>query len=127
MLTREDILRELDHPLLDKRRYWLTAGGALVLYGLREATRDIDLGCEPSLADQLEAAGCAVVRKADGGRMLHLPPDIDISEDWGRGTVRLIEGIPTVSPEDILRLKLELGRPKDRPDIAALRAFLGRK
>lgn len=127
MLTKADILRELDHPLLDKSRYWLTAGGALVLYGLREATQDIDLGCEPSLADQLEAAGCAAVRKPDGSRKLHLPPDIDVFEGWGRGTVRLVAGIPTVSPEDILQLKLQLNRPKDQPDIAKLRAFLGQR
>ena len=56
MLTKADILRSLAHPALDPARYWLTAGGAMVLYGLREATRDIDIGCEPSLAAELEAA-----------------------------------------------------------------------
>ena len=127
MLTKADILRQLDTPLLDKGRYWLTAGGALVLYGLRETTQDIDLGCASSLADELETAGCAAVRKPDGTRKLHLPPDIDLFEDWGRGTVRLVEGVPTVSPEDLLRLKLCLNRPKDQPDIEKLKALLGRK
>lgn len=123
-MTKADILARLDHPLLDPERYWLTAGGALVLYGLRETTRDIDLGCEPSLAEELEAAGFPVTLKEGGGRMIHLPGNIDVSENFGWGTVRLVEGIPTVSPEDVLALKLRLDRPKDQEDIARLRAFL---
>ena len=127
MLTKADILRSLAHPALDPARYWLTAGGAMVLYGLREATRDIDIGCEPSLAAELEAAGFPVEEKPNGRRMIHLPGGIDVSENFGRGTVQLVEGIPTVSPEDVLALKLWLNRPKDQEDIARLRAHLAEK
>jgi len=125
VLNREALLRELSNPALDLRRCWLTAGGALVLYGLRRETADIDLGCEPSLADELERAGAETVRKPDGNRKLHLPPSIDLFENWGRGTVRLLDGIPTVSLEDLLALKLSLNRPKDQEDIAVLRSALG--
>ena len=127
MLTKADILRSLAHPALDPARYWLTAGGAMVLYGLREATRDIDIGCEPSLAAELEAAGFPVEEKPNGGRMIHLPGNVDVSENFGRGTVQLVAGIPTVSPADILALKLWLNRPKDQEDIARLRAYLAEK
>lgn len=125
MLKKADILRELNRRELDRSRYWLTAGGALTLYGLREQTQDIDLGCEPSLADELEAAGVETTVKDDGLRKLHIPPYIDLFEDWGRGAVRLAEGIPTVSLADLLALKRQLGREKDRADITALERALG--
>ena len=126
MLNRAGLLRLLRHPLLDMNRCWLTAGGALVLYGLRQETRDIDLGCEPSLADELECAGWAAARRDDGSRKLCFPPCIDVFENWGRGSVQRIEGVSVVSLEDILLLKRQLNRPKDQPDIAAIQRALGR-
>ena len=44
---------------------WMITGSAMVLYGIREQTHDIDLGCTKQLADRLEAEGCPVERLAD--------------------------------------------------------------
>lgn len=127
MLNRTGILAELRALELDPGRYWLTAGAAMVLLGLREKTRDIDGGCASSLADELEAAGYPAGRSPEGLRRFFLPPDLDLSENFAWGTVCLIDGIPVVSPADILALKRRLNRPKDQEDIAALEAFLARE
>ena len=73
MLTKEDIIAHLEALDLDPSRYWVTAGAALLFYGLRETTADIDLGCDRILADQLEARGYDARREADGRRRFHLP------------------------------------------------------
>lgn len=124
MLTKEDILRNLTASGLDLSRCWLTAGGALVFHGLRMATADIDMGCEPSLADELETAGCRLTRAEQGRRRFHLDGNIDLSEDWARGTVQMMDGVPVVSLKDVLELKRWLGRPKDQADIAAIEKAL---
>lgn len=124
MLTREDICRHLRESGLDLQRCWLTAGGALIFYGLRTVTADIDMGCSSSLADELEAAGHAVSRGEDGRRRFHLPGCIDLSENWAEGTVTVMDGVPVVSLEDVLKLKCQLGREKDQADILAIRRML---
>ena len=124
MLTRDDILRLLSDPRLDRSRCWVTAGAAMVLHGLRQSTQDIDMGCESSLADELETGGCTAVQSPEGWRRFRLTEDIDLSENFARGTVEWISGVPTVSLADILRLKRQLNRPKDQHDIALLESAL---
>ena len=124
MLTRPEIIETLAGSGLDLRRCWLTAGGALVFHGLRSETADIDMGCDTSLADELERAGWPVERGEGGRRRFHLPGNIDLSENWAEGTVEWIDGMPVVSPEDVLILKRQLDRPKDQADIAALENFI---
>ncbi len=54
MLNRQEILDLLGETALDKTEYWVTSGAAMVLYGFRDRTRDIDLGCTSPMADRLE-------------------------------------------------------------------------
>ena len=127
MLTREDIRRHLAESGLDLSRCWLTAGGALIFYGLRTVTADIDMGCTSSLADELEAAGYLSERGEEGHRRFHLPGCVDLSENWAEGTVTMMDGVPVVSLEDVLVLKCALGREKDQADIAAIQRLLKEK
>lgn len=124
-MNRSELLTALRGLELDLSRCWLTAGGALVLRGLRQTTADIDLGCEPSLADELEAAGCRPLRTPEGYRRFTCFPGVDLSENFGRDETELIDGVRVISLAGLLRLKLALNRPKDQADIAALRQRLG--
>ena len=69
-MNRWDILHILNTLPFDRGDYWLVSGGAMVLYGLREETSDIDLGCSKRLADALEQQGCRVIRLEDGTRQI---------------------------------------------------------
>ena len=77
-MTRADILerlRVLDWPADE---YWLVAGGAMVLYGLRPETHDLDLGCTTARADALEAAGVPFEEMSDGsGRRFTVSGDVE--------------------------------------------------
>ena len=44
MLNKEEIIRLLKEAAFDAGEYWVTSGAAMVLYGIRDVTRDIDLG-----------------------------------------------------------------------------------
>ena len=124
MLTIEDVIARLGALDLNPGHYWVTAGAALLVYGLREATADIDLGCDRVLADQLEVRGYDMRREADGRRRFHLPGEVDISEDFGLSPVQQIQGIPVVSPAGVLALKRFLNREKDQSDIRRLEEYL---
>ncbi|ERI95024.1 hypothetical protein HMPREF1982_00510 [Clostridiales bacterium oral taxon 876 str. F0540] len=52
MLYKEDIVRILKEMNLPLSEYWITSGAALVMHGVKETTRDIDLGGTTSLVEQ---------------------------------------------------------------------------
>ena len=124
-MTRADILerlRALDWPADE---YWLVAGGAMVLYGLRAETHDLDLGCTTARADALEAAGVPFEEMSDGsGRRLTVSGDVEAFENWLMDRVELVDWVPVVSLQGLREMKRALGREKDLRDVARIDAFL---
>lgn len=106
--------------------YWVITGAAMVLYGIREETQDIDLGCTARAADRLEAEGFLFRKTPDGKRQFRLEGGIEVFEDWLAGSVELVEGIPVVSIPGLIEMKRRLGREKDLRDIALINEHLGR-
>ena len=123
-MVKEDIIKrlmDLNFPITD---YWLITGGAMVLYGLRDATNDIDLGCSKSLADMLEKNGFTTTRLSDGTRKITIADDIEIFEDWIFDKAEIREGISVISLKGLLEMKKSLGREKDLKDIELIEAAL---
>ena len=108
----------------DPKEYWIVAGSAMVLYGIKEQTTDIDLGCSTKMADQLEADGCLYRLTADGKRWFKYGKSTEIFEDWLRDSVEMFEGFPVISIRGLMEIKQELGREKDIKDIELIKAFL---
>ena len=123
-MDREELIQKMKATGFDPSEYWIQAGAAMLMHGLRERTHDIDIGCTPALIRRLEAAGCPYVVLEDGHRKYAVTEDIEASENWAPGTVTLMEGLPVVSLEDVLRLKESLDRPKDQRDIARIKEHL---
>lgn len=123
-MNKAQMLQKLAQMHLPPTEYWLVAGGAMVLYGLRETTADIDLGCTVRLADELERRGCPTARMEDGTRRISLSAGCELFEDWLCGPVEVIEGVPVVSLQGLLEMKLALGREKDLADIEKIRMRL---
>ena len=56
-MKAEDIRRRLAELALDTNEYRINAGGAMLLHGLREETRDLDILCTKKLGDALLRRG----------------------------------------------------------------------
>ncbi len=126
-MNREELIAKMKALDFPAEEYWIQAGAALLLHGLRERTHDIDIGCTPALMARIRAMGCPYETLEDGHRKYAVTEDVEASENWARGTVTLIEGLPVVSPEDVLALKRSLNREKDQRDIARIEEFLKRE
>lgn len=117
MLDKKQIIARLEELHLDDTKYWLITGGAMVLYGLREQTSDIDLGCTSDLADLLQQEGFPVERMEDATRKIVVAEDVEIFENWLKDKVERFEGVPVISIQGLIEMKRALGREKDFRDI----------
>ena len=123
MLHKEEIICLLTETAFDIEEYWVTSGAAMVLHGIKETTRDIDLGCTSQMADKLESEGYHVEVLHDGSRKIAFSEQIEIFENWIEDKVILLEGLPVVSIDGMIRMKEELGREKDMEDILLIKKF----
>lgn len=124
MFDRASIISILKEANFDADCYWVVAGAAMVLHGVKADTRDIDLGCNCKLVDRLQRMGYKTEIFDDGSRKIQYSPDIELFEDWLAGDLEVIDGIPVVSLEGIVTMKQRLGREKDMEDIRSIREYI---
>ena len=122
-MNRLEIITELCAFPYDRADYWVVAGGAMVLYGVRPETGDIDLGCTRALADRLAADGYPYRLTDDGRRRFRYGKCIELFEEWLYDRTETVEGFRVISLEGLIEMKTALGREKDLRDIALIRAF----
>lgn len=116
-MRARDIRQTLAELALDTNEYRINAGGAMVLYGLREETHDLDIWCTKKLGDVL-AQRCAFETMPGGTRRFAPAPDVEIYENLQPGETVLLDGIPVASLREVLAFKRSLNREKDQKDIA---------
>ena len=123
-MNKQDIINRLNVFPYSKDEYWVITGSAMVLYGIREKTHDIDMGCTSVMADHLEKDGYTYSLTESGNRKFVIGEDIEIFENWKFGSIERIEGIPVLSLEGLIEMKQSLGREKDYRDIALIKEFM---
>ena len=125
-MNKNDIINRLEDLNFDKSRYWVLAGSAMVLHGIRPETHDIDMGCTKEFADELETEGYPTVVMPDGTRRITYAEDVEIFEDWIFDRVVFVDEIPVISLEGLLEMKRSLGREKDLRHVQMIEEFLGK-
>ena len=123
-MKKTDVTAKLKEFPYDTKEYWVIAGAALVLYGIREECSDIDLGCSSKMADRLEAEGYLYKTTSDGNRCFRIGNDIEVFENWLKDTITDVESIPVVTLTGLIEMKQELGREKDLNDIRLILAYM---
>ena len=126
-MDKNELIEVLNKFPYDRREYWLVTGGAMVLYGIKEETSDIDLGCSSKLADILEKDGLLTGRTEDGNRRFSYGDKIEVFENWLSGSIKEAEGIRAVSLDGLIEMKLNLGREKDLKDIELIKRNMNSK
>ena len=123
-MKRDELIQRMDELPFLRDGCWLLAGGAMVLYGLREETADIDLGCSKELADRLEQSGIETTCMPAGTRRISYAPDVELFENWLYDGMAEVEGIPVITLVGLIEMKRALGREKDWHDIRLIEAYL---
>ena len=126
-MDKQDIINRLKEFPYSRDEYWVITGSAMVLYGIREQTHDIDMGCTTAMADLLVADGYSYQLMESGNRKFNYGDDIEIFENWKYGSIEHIEGIQVLSLDGLIEMKQELGREKDIKDIALIKAYSAKR
>lgn len=126
MFRKETIKESLSALPLKMGDYCVITGTALVMHGIKEETKDIDISCNKEAFRTLAAQGYPI-KQGDFARKVVYSDDVEIFEDWHSGEITMIEGIPVASLESIIVMKKQLGREKDLIDIAKVEALLAQK
>jgi len=124
MLDKNAIVKLVTNLNLPANEYWVTAGAGLVLHGVKEHTRDIDIGATTSLMDSLVDESSPLFATSDGARHIKLGEEVELFENWVVDNIETIDGVRVASLLSIKKQKSELGRGKDLQDIALIDAHI---
>ena len=124
-MNKQEIIENLSLLPYSRDDYWIITGAAMVLYGIREQTSDIDIGCTTSMANRLEQAGYSYKITESGNRWFKFDNTIEVFENWLNDTVTVVDGIPVITVQGLIEMKQELGRRKDLEDIKLIQDYYG--
>jgi hypothetical protein len=135
--TEHVLLRKLRRLDLDTEHFVIFGSAPLLVHGLRTDVRDLDVLARNGVWEEVEARGRRTfgretgdpLRGFYGGRIQF--SQRWISDDYDTDALieqaEVVDGLRFARLEEVLRYKENLGRRKDRRDIDALRAYLGRQ
>jgi hypothetical protein len=132
LIRRLDTLETWLH--LDRRDFVIFGSGPLLAHGLRSDIRDLDIVARGPTWQRASRYGCPGIGSVNGAPMALFWDGLIqfslgwISADWDADELidraEIIQGLPFAGLADVLAYKRVLLRPKDHPDITALRQAL---
>jgi len=125
-MNKGEYLRKLDELRLDKAKYCILSGGAMVMHGLKERTADIDIKVRPDYFEELKTK-FSFKKSPKYDYLWELGEDVEVAvQDYDEKDVEMVDGYPVIRLELELEWKLRHNRPKDQESIRILKAYLGK-
>ena len=128
-MNKEKIVKILNEYNLDKQEYIVISGAAMVLLGIKESTKDIDIGVTKDYYDYLLSHYNCVfdIYNVFNNACYMIDDTINFGIDYYTNDNVLIDGIPVQTIDDIINLKKSLNRKKDIEDIKKIKNYLKEK
>lgn len=126
MINREKILEILKQYHFDSDKYMVISGAAMVLYGIKEYTNDIDIAVTKEYYDYLlEKYDCRFdCYDSNGNKCYYIDNFINFGLKYYSNNKDYVEKIPVQNIFEILKLKKELNREKDIIDIEKINKYM---
>ncbi len=125
-MNKQDIINTLNKYHFDTNEYMVISGASMVLQGIKETTKDIDISVSKKYYDFLEENyNCELEKVINGLNIYLIDKVINFSTNYyNRDEVVMYEGFPIQDLDGIKKLKLSLNREKDIKDINKLDKYL---
>lgn len=127
-MTKKDILKSIDDLNLDYTDYCIISGGALVLYGIRPETEDVDIFINENGFNKLKEKYEIISKEYKYKDLYGIGSDIELLfREFDSSIVYKIDGYPVLKIEEVLKWKVDNHRDKDLKDIELIRNYLDNK
>lgn len=125
-MNKDEILYILRKYNFDSSKYIVISSASMVIQGIKESTKDIDIAVTKDYYDYLiNNYDVEFERKNMGVKVYYIDKVINFSTNYYNASeVIMYEGIPVQSLEGIRNLKSSLGREKDIKDINLIDKYL---
>ncbi len=129
-MNKAEILNKLNEYNFDTNEYIVISSAALVIQGVKEGTKDIDISVTPKYYKYLEENyNCELERydEKNNINIYYIDDVINFSTNYyseDKDDFILLDGIKIQSISSVTRLKNMLNRPKDIKDIDLINKFL---
>ena len=125
-MNKNEIIDTINKYRLDKSKFIVISGAALVLLDVSEKAHDIDISCDEDYFEYLlENYDCEFERTNEFGKKAYLIDNvINFGVSFRPKEIEIIDGIKCSSLKDILELKKFLNRKKDKKIIEKLEEIL---
>ncbi len=119
MLDKKEIINILKKYNLDSNNYIVISSAAMVLLGIKNKAKDIDISVTKDYYNYLlKNYNCTLERVNEYNHKVYFIDEvINFGIDYFENNYIEIDGIHVQKPEDIIKLKKSLNREKDRKDI----------
>lgn len=124
-MNKEELLKLLESLKLPKTEYYILSSGSMLLYGLREIARDLDLCVSNELFEQLKEKYNLKESDKNEYGFYHISKDIEIVPNKKKDfKMEYKDGYPVEKLETILAFKEKRNAPKDQKDIENIKRYL---
>lgn len=124
-MNKEQLLLLVDSLELPKEEYYILSSGCLLLYGLREKVKDLDLCVSTELFEDMKRRfDIDLASKNDCG-FYRLSDLVEVVVNDKKGFHRdFKDGYPVEPLQNILVYKVNRNLPKDQVDIDNIKSYL---
>lgn len=123
-MDKNTLINKVKSLAMSDGSYCVLAGGAMLFYGLREQTSDIDLHVNEQAFAHLQVTQNLVLLDAER-RHYAIGDDIELYVTPQEDIVFIMcDGVCIQTPQAVLALKKRLNREKDQKDIRALELYI---
>lgn len=123
-MNKNEIIEYLKNYDLDKNKYIIISSAAMVLLGIKEKTKDIDIAVTKDYYNYLlNNYNCEFETNDNNG--VYFIDKINFGMMYYSDNKNYINDIPIQSIEQIKNLKIYLNREKDKIDLELIDKFIG--
>ena len=125
-MNKKGIIDTLKKYNFDSTKYIVISSAAMVLLGIKDTTKDIDIAVSDDYYEYLlKNYNCKFESINEYGKKVYFIHDIiNFSSTYYKNNRLIIEEIPIQTANDILELKLFLKREKDYKDIELIKEYI---
>lgn len=126
MLNKSDIIILLRKYNINPNEVILISGSAMVINDVKPFTSDIDFTVSPLYEKYLlQNFNCSLEKIVDNNNVWYIDDLFNFSSNYfGKINYDYLYGYMVQKPQDVLNLKLNLNRKKDKKDILLLEKYL---